>query len=119
MGCFDYVEFKMECPNCKAEVTGFQSKDGMCCFEHVTPNDVNNFYTSCDNCKTWIEVQRKEGIGEKRATIEDAVVLLERVLSSVPLDAQLINNINGFLAKNSNKTVLEDFVVTCTKLAAP
>ena len=55
MGMFNLVNFEMECPNCKSTVGGFQTKDGEVYLATVEPDSVSNFYSSCDQCKTWIE----------------------------------------------------------------
>ena len=68
MSVFDWVKFKTKCPNCKKLVTGFQSKDGYCLLESIDFRKVNNFYTSCDNCNTWIEYNL---IIPKNRTIKD------------------------------------------------
>ena len=60
MGMFDNVNYEMDCPNCGARLTDFQSKDGDCCLGMLELVEVNNFYTSCDKCGTWIEFNRKE-----------------------------------------------------------
>ena len=58
MGMFDWVRFENECPNCYAELKDFQSKDGYCVSEQVKPHKITNFYTSCFNCKAWIEYHK-------------------------------------------------------------
>jgi hypothetical protein len=63
MGMFNEVNFRMKCPKCGEEVTGFQTKDGTLSLDTVEPDSVNNFYSSCDNChehgeSTWIEFSR-------------------------------------------------------------
>ena len=55
MGMFDWVNHTCRCPICGYKVTGFQSKDGRCYMGTVEPDDVESFYSSCDNCETWIE----------------------------------------------------------------
>lgn len=58
MGMFDYVNFKMSCPTCGSEVSGFQSKDGPCYLEIIEPDTVGYFYADCHSCKSWITVSR-------------------------------------------------------------
>jgi len=59
MGMFDYIKFEMACPKCGAKVSGFQSKDGPCCLIELEYWEVDNFYSSCPQCQTWIEYNRK------------------------------------------------------------
>ena len=58
MGMFDYVEFEYACPECGKVIRNWQSKDGDRALSNLTPSDVDNFYTSCDECMTWIEFVR-------------------------------------------------------------
>ncbi len=58
MGMFDYVSFEMDCPKCGSRVGGWQSKDGPCVMDTISPEEVADFYSSCDKCKTWIEFAR-------------------------------------------------------------
>ena len=55
---FDYVNFKMDCPECGAKVQGFQSKDLGCDMVMVEPDALMNFYSACYKCKAWIEFYR-------------------------------------------------------------
>ena len=57
MGMFDYVEYETKCPKCSETVTDFQSKDGPCVLKALKPKDVRRFYSSCDNCKEWLEYE--------------------------------------------------------------
>ena len=59
MGMFDYIRFKMECPNCKTLMKDFQSKDGGCFMYLLNFWEVNNFYDSCGKCRTWVEFTLK------------------------------------------------------------
>jgi len=52
---FDYIKFETKCPNCKTKVDDFQSKDGACMLSELNFWEVDNFYTSCNKCETWIE----------------------------------------------------------------
>lgn len=54
MGMFDYVNVTLPCFKCSTIVTGFQSKDGDCQLHTLEYWQVDNFYTKCDNCNTWI-----------------------------------------------------------------
>ena len=78
MGMFDDVNFKMNCPNCGQEVDDFQSKDRECTLSTLEPDEVNNFYTHCHACGTWIEFTREptyEGRREKSLTLEQVQAL--------------------------------------------
>lgn len=55
MGMFDYIKLEVKCPKCKAKVDGFQSKDGGCFLDTLDYWEVDNFYSSCNKCGTWIE----------------------------------------------------------------
>lgn len=61
MGMFDYIVDvpEVECPDCGEPVTGWQSKDDICDLQKIPYWQVDNFYTFCDNCKCWIEFNRK------------------------------------------------------------
>ena len=62
MGMFDYVNYECICPECGSDVIGFQSKDGECYLNHLNPLSVDNFYTSCDGCDSWIEFMAMDKI---------------------------------------------------------
>ena len=70
MGIYDDVKFEMECPNCKNKVNDFQSKDGACRMHTLDFWEVNNFYSSCPHCNTWIEFTIKQR-PNRRLTIKD------------------------------------------------
>lgn len=55
MGMFDSINFKMNCPRCKKDMGDFQSKDGPCLLIELEFFEVDNFYTSCNHCLTWVE----------------------------------------------------------------
>ena len=55
MGMFDTVKYKAPCWKCGEPITEFQSKDGECMLEIVTPKQVGNFYGSCYKCHAWNE----------------------------------------------------------------
>ncbi len=59
MGMFDSVNYECDCPVCGARVTDFQSKEGECDLLLLEPKDVDYFYSSCDKCKTWIDIHAK------------------------------------------------------------
>jgi len=73
MGMFDYVNFKMSCPECGAAMANFQTKDHRCCLETVEPDAVHNFYAGC-TCGAWVEFTRPLPVLEVRLeplTVED------------------------------------------------
>ena len=55
MGMFDYINFKMPCPVCGAELKEFQSKDGLCIMGTLEFWEVDNFYSYCGHCRSRIE----------------------------------------------------------------
>ena len=71
MGMFDTVTWTAPCPACGHSVTSWQSKDDVCQLEtfdaatfirrrdEATPRmwPIINWYTSCDHCGLWIDVQ--------------------------------------------------------------
>ena len=77
MGMFDYVHFKMKCPNCKELLETFQTKDAGCHMSEIEPDNINKFYTSC-TCGYWIEYSRKQKAKElrKRPLTEKQVLAL-------------------------------------------
>jgi len=58
MGMFDYVNATINCPKCGTKITEFQSKSAGCNLLIVDPDTVNNFYTHCPQCDTWVEFVR-------------------------------------------------------------
>lgn len=56
---FDDIKFEIDCPKCGARVTGFQSKDGPCVLAELEFWEVDNFYSHCPKCETWIEFTYK------------------------------------------------------------
>ena len=58
MGMFDQVEVPPaynKCPFCDAELSDWQSKDGPCELKLLQYYEVDQFYTSCDSCSSWIQ----------------------------------------------------------------
>ncbi len=70
MGMFDYVNFEFKCPVCGSKVDEFQTKDRDCTLSSYEFNQVDNFYSTCNNCETWIEFNLKEE-SRKKFTIND------------------------------------------------
>ena len=61
MGMFDWILApKIKCPKCSEILDGFQSKDGPCELEQLEYEKVENFYTSCQSCGSWISFKKKE-----------------------------------------------------------
>jgi len=58
MGMFDWINVKINCPNCDKPLGGFQSKDSNCALDLIDPDYVVNFYTTCNHCKKWVEFIR-------------------------------------------------------------
>lgn len=56
MGMFDYVDAVIRCPYCGELINDFQSKDGDCLLEKISPYDVRTFYSSCNSCKEWVQI---------------------------------------------------------------
>ena len=59
MGMFDYVKYSAPCRGCGEIINEFQSKDGECLLQELTPNEVMNFYAMCPKCKMWNEFKVK------------------------------------------------------------
>lgn len=58
MGMFDYVHVQIECPDCGTTLNDWQSKDAACCMDVISPEQVDRFYASCDNCGRRVEFSR-------------------------------------------------------------
>lgn len=71
MGMYDDIKYEMDCPKCGAKVTGFQSKDGPCCFATLEFWEVDNFYSHCGECGTWIEFTLKVEVPRPKFSLED------------------------------------------------
>jgi len=68
MGMFDDIKYRMDCPMCGRELHGFQSKDGGCGLQTLTPRDLAKqanpglgygvtFYSGCKHCGTWVDIK--------------------------------------------------------------
>ena len=68
MGMFDDITYTMTCPICGHEMRNFQSKDGGCALQKLTPAELARqaapgigygvyFYSDCDKCGTWVDVK--------------------------------------------------------------
>lgn len=58
MSNFDWINYNCECPNCESKISNFQTKDGDCNLEEINIIRVDNFYTYCGKCDTWVEFDR-------------------------------------------------------------
>jgi len=58
MGMFDWVSYEDDCPCCGNKLSGFQTKDLTRSCSEVRLEKVNNWYTSCSECNTWVEYFR-------------------------------------------------------------
>ena len=58
MGMYDSINLEMNCPKCGGEYLDFQSKDGDCSLSTLEPYEVEEFYTGCDDCGSWITFKR-------------------------------------------------------------
>lgn len=65
MGVFDYVDFEMPCPVCKAPLTNFQTKDGDVYMNTVDAFSVYEFGAWCDKCESEIDFFIKKAHPEK------------------------------------------------------
>lgn len=77
MGMFDWVKFEMSCPVCGSKISDFQSKSGERVLENVEFWEVDNFYSSCDNCDTWVEFDLKNK-ARKKYKISDYKMKIEK-----------------------------------------
>lgn len=82
MGMYDDVIYNTKCPKCGALVTEWQSKDGLCLMEKLTPADVTNFYTSCGNCKSWLTAKTIVTDYVVRISIPDEMPIIKMVKSN-------------------------------------
>jgi hypothetical protein len=110
MGMFDHVNFKTKCPNCSADVSGFQTKDSKCLMQEVEPWTVRNFYTSCSECNTWIEYTNKNGSPSNNLLLEEALGLLHQ-LKDVIYEVDY-ENVQEFLSRAEPKNWLDNYEVT-------
>lgn len=54
MGMFDWIKYTDNCPNCKSEITRWQSKDDWCMGVILQPWEVASFYAICPNCNMMV-----------------------------------------------------------------
>jgi hypothetical protein len=118
MGMFDWVNFKVACPVCKTEISGFQTKDSDCNLETKEIYEIDRFYSSCRNCHTWVEYERKEG--HKKVSTElllESKNLLQKVLAedSSSVKGQIADYLNR-CDPNIQDEVAANFHLTYRKL---
>ena len=58
MSMFDWVRYSCDCPSCGADIRNFQSHDGPCHGEFLSPDDVSEFDGFCD-CGAWLQFRRQ------------------------------------------------------------
>lgn len=119
MGMFDYVDFETTCPNCGKPLTGFQSKDLSCVLETVKPENVNFFYTSCDNCDTWVEFRRKHGSYRSlcEEDLEKAMELLKRIIVIDEFNlGDFRKEVIAFIINKENRGNIDQFELEYRKL---
>lgn len=68
MGMFDYVNFKMPCPQCGEEVGNWQTKSTDCTMDTVDPQACSSFYSRCEKCKLWFDFGREIPVTPPRST---------------------------------------------------
>lgn len=54
MGMYDVVDFNTKCPHCDHLVTEFQTKSRDNVLECISPVGLEEFYSECCHCKTWL-----------------------------------------------------------------
>ena len=54
---FDYIKYSAPCWKCKTTLSNFQSKDGECLMDILTPKQLGQGYfnASCPKCDAWNE----------------------------------------------------------------
>ena len=67
---FDWIKLELDCPICGHKLSGFQSKDSSKNLDELEFLEVDNFYTSCENCGVWVEFNLKEEV-RKKFTMND------------------------------------------------
>ena len=70
MGMYDEIDYECTCPVCKEKVTGFQSKDGDCLLDTLSPKQVDNFYSNCRKCGCRVKLVKDDESGKYRRTVE-------------------------------------------------
>ena len=65
MGMYDEINVDIKCPKCGANDVTWQSKNYMCNLDTIDPDKVQEFYTHCDKCDTFITYRR----GEKKEEV--------------------------------------------------
>lgn len=106
MGMFDVINYKMKCPVCGNEIPDFQSKDKDCTLSKLKLYEVDNFYSPCHKCGTWIEFNLKVE-ARKKFTIEDYEMEVRREENPKIVECS-----------NCNKKVIPLFIKVCSECDA-
>lgn len=85
MGMYDYINYEAPCPKCGEVIKDWQSKDGLCTLEKLEPYQVDNFYTSCRKCGTWIDAEVKK---EVKVIVKKLEIALTYESASQPTEPQ-------------------------------
>jgi len=92
---FDNINYECVCPVCHSKVTGFQSKNHDCMLATLEPNQVSNFYSSCDKCGCWIEFNRIINPTENfTRTVQGKEKGKRKPLHEHTKDVKIVNKIN-------------------------
>ena len=62
---YDEINVDIKCPKCGANDVSWQSKNYLCNLDTIDPDKVQEFYTHCDKCNTFITYRR----GEKKEEV--------------------------------------------------
>jgi len=81
MGMYDWVEYSCKCPKCGTKVDGFQTKSGPSMLKVLKVGEVDNFYSSCEKCGTWVEYTLKPD-SKHLYSIDDYTMSTENPLAS-------------------------------------
>ncbi|MDP2363160.1 MAG: hypothetical protein Q8M94_05260 [Ignavibacteria bacterium] len=112
MGMFDNINYTMKCPKCGHLVGNFQSKDKGCSLTELELWQVDNFYSFCHNCETWIEFNLKKE-SRKKFTIDDYEMEIKE--SELTEKEGITDDKKGKAAKYFRLTPKVDKVLTALK----
>jgi hypothetical protein len=89
---FDHVfdgnkPFRLPCPTCTEEVSGFQSKAGECTLSNVDWRKLPRFHGHCQACGRWIDLEVEQPVLTRRImTTDGACLLVEHVTPQTELE---------------------------------
>lgn len=111
MGMFDNVydgnePLVMKCPECGEDVTGFQSKSGPCMLENIDWRLLPNFYTECQNCSHWLEINVEPPIFELKMVHAGEVLRAEMV--QVSCDEHRVPTLRPFVEGDTSGDLKPD-----------